>query len=65
MGQFEFLPGNSLSNTIAYHSCQVRAIAKGVCRNALFLAGGFNADQFDVVSVYSFEIYRLKPGQHL
>lgn len=45
------MPSKSIINTIAYHSCRVKAIAKGVCRNIIFLAGGENPEKFDDVSM--------------
>lgn len=50
LGFFEFLPNSELMTMLGAAACQDEAWFQLVCRNVLFLIGGFNSAQMNNVN---------------
>lgn len=53
VGQFEFLPGDDILSSAAAANCRKNSLFTSICKNVLFLFGGFNSELFDDVNISS------------
>lgn len=58
VGQFEFLPGDDILSSAAAANCRKTSLFTSLCKNVLFLFGGFNSELFDDVNILIFLFWR-------